>query len=477
MKSAILITLVLLISACHAQNQEAAPASSEGTRRDHGVLPNVILQVPISFGETQTEIVLRDGEQPDDVAREFCEKHNIDVANSAQLVAELEKRLPPLVTSVPLTLQGGLVVNLRVYQGWNIKDTVKAFMAKHSLTEADGEAVYAEVQRNMPLVTLQVQGPDGQTIDPPLRLLNGQSPDVVSLEYCYTHDLDIPTYAHELNKALRSRVPDALREAYAPLRKVMLVIPFETADGIQRTPFYEDDVPASFSEKLCTQFNGGEGCYDRVLNYVNTQITTTNQKQTTAPEIEDTKVADEQGTKTEADTVQPEEPAGDVNEAPENKAAVEEEESAPAKEEIVPEQQTPVETQSDKATSTQEGTVHASVDDSNAASPLDEVRTLLRPTLDEVRKLLRPAWDPVYEAIGSPKSIPSDPLFLVVPVFAIIGLLLGLSSSSSGKTSKSPKASTSAATTKETDGTKTSKGTSSRKRSSTPSTKSKSKKN
>ena len=142
------------------------------------------------------------------------------------------------------------MVNLRVYQGWNIKDTVKAFMAKHSLTEADGEAVYAEVQRNMPLVTLQVQGPDGQTIEPPLRLLNGQSPDVVSLEYCYTHDLDIPTYAHELNKALRSRVPDALREAYAPLRKVMLVIPFETADGIQRTPFYEDDVPASFSRNF-----------------------------------------------------------------------------------------------------------------------------------------------------------------------------------------------------------------------------------
>ena len=163
------------------------------------------------------------------------------------------------------------------------------------MSEADGEAVYAEVQKNMPLVTLQVQGPDGQTIEPPLRLLNGQSPDVVSLEYCYTHDLDIPTYAHELNKALRSRVPDALREAYAPLRKVMLVIPFETANGVQRTPFYEDDVPASFSEKLCTQFNGGEGCYDRVLNYVNTQITTTNQKQTKATEIEDTKVADEQG--------------------------------------------------------------------------------------------------------------------------------------------------------------------------------------
>ena len=200
-----------------------------------------------------------------------------------------------------------------------------------------------------------------------------------------------------------------------------------------------------------------------MLNYVNTQITTTNQKQTKATEIEDTKVADEQGTKTEADTVQPEEPAGDVNEAPENKAAVEEEESAPAKEEIVPEQQTPVETQSDKATSTQEGTVHASVDDSTAASPLDEVRTLLRPTLDEVRKLLRPAWDPVYEAIGSPKSIPSDPLFLVVPVFAIIGLLLGLSTSGSGKVSKSPKASTSTATAKEADGIKSSKGTSSRK--------------
>ena len=115
------------------------------------------------------------------------------------------------------------------------------------------------------------------------------------------------------------------------------------------------------------------------------------------------------------------------NEALENKAAVEEKEAAPTKEEIVPEQQTPVEKQSDTTTSAQEGTVHASVDDSTAASPLDEARTLLRP-----------AWDSVYEAIGSPKSIPSDPLFLVVPVFAIIGLFLGLSSSS-GKPAKVPR--------------------------------------
>ena len=106
MKSAILITLVLLISACHAQNQEAAPASSEGTRRDHGVLPIVILQVPISFGETQTEIVLRDGEQPDDVAREFWEKHNIDVANSAQLVAELEKETSAFGNLSPVDVAG-----------------------------------------------------------------------------------------------------------------------------------------------------------------------------------------------------------------------------------------------------------------------------------------------------------------------------------------------------------------------------------
>ena len=469
MKSVTLITFALLLSACHAQNQEAAPASSEGTRRDHGVLPNVILQVPISFGETQTELVLREGEQPDDVAREFCEKHNIDVANSAQLVAELEKRLPPLVTSIPLTLQGGLVVNLRVYQGWNIRNTVNAFMEKHSLTEADGEKVYTEVQKNMPLVTLQVQGPDGQTIDPPLRLLNGQSPDVVSLEYCYTHNLDIPTYAHELNKALRARVPDALREAYAPLRKVMLVIPFETANGVQRTPFYEDDVPATFSETLCAQFKGGEGCYDRVLNYVNTQIGSINTKETNPAEAEATKASDQQEEETATDEVQR---AEEASEAPEKEIAAKEEEAAPEKEEATPEK---VEKETVETASTQEGTVHASVDDSTATSPLDDVRTLLRPALDDVRTLLRPAWDHIYEAIGSPKSIPSDPLFLVVPVFAIIGLLLGLSTSGSSKVSKSPKASTSTVAAKQADDVKSAKGASSRKRSSTPSTKSKSK--
>ena len=89
-----------------------------------------------------------------------------------------------------------------------------------------------------------------KTNDPPLQLLNGQSPEVVSLEYCYTHKLDIPSYAHELNKELRSRVPEELKNSYPPLRKVMLVIPFETANGIQRTPFYETDIPAKFSENL-----------------------------------------------------------------------------------------------------------------------------------------------------------------------------------------------------------------------------------
>merc|ERR1711991_414066 len=64
-----------------------------------------------------------------------------------------------------------------------------------------------------------------------------------------------------------------------PLRKVMLVIPFETANGIQRTPFYETDIPAKFSENLCTQFNGGDGCYDRVLEYVNTQIAVVTNKE------------------------------------------------------------------------------------------------------------------------------------------------------------------------------------------------------
>eukprot|EP00942_MAST-04A_sp_MAST-4A-sp1_P014425 g14425.t1 len=199
------------------------------------------------------------------------------------------------------------MVNLKIYQGWDIRKTIDAFKAKYGLSEDDGQTIYEEVQKNMPLVTLQVQGPDGKTIDPPLQLLNGQSPDVVSLEYCYTHKLDIPSYAHELNKELRSRVPEELKNSYPPLRKVMLVIPFETANGIQRTPFYETDIPAKFSENLskfsenlCTQFNGGDGCYDRVLDYVNTQIgvVTNKEEQATA---QATKAAAETASETNND--------------------------------------------------------------------------------------------------------------------------------------------------------------------------------
>jgi chemotaxis protein histidine kinase CheA len=480
----LLLGIVALISTCCAQNEggEAAAAATDGPkapRRDHGVPPNVIIQVPISFGETQTEIVLHENEQPDDAAREFCVKHNIDVSNSAQLVSELEKRLPPLVASVPLSLGNGVTVNLKVYQGWSIRETVDAFRNRHELSENDGEAIYTEIQKNMPLVTLQVQGPDGATIDPPLRLLNGQSPDVVSLEYCYTHNLDIPTYAHELNKALRARVPEELQASYPPLRKVMLVIPFETADGVQRTPFYENDVPASFSENLCTQFNGGEGCYDRVLNYVNSQINAVNNnRQATKSEAKDNAAAQKQQEEEEqaaaAKKAQEEKEQADAAAAAAKKAQEEKEQAdaaaaAAKKAQEKKEQEKKAQT---RTKTTSKRTISATTDDSNAKGedPLDQVRAMLRPT-----------WESVYEAMGSPEAVPSDPLFLVVPVFAVIGLLLGVSTSSGGKNSSAKKKvatdSNAAAAEKSDDKKSTKSGNSSRsKRSSTPSSRGRAKK-
>ena len=473
----------LLISNCQAQNEgnEASTTTeevAEPPRRDHGVSPVVILQVPISFGETQTEIRLHENEQPEDAAREFCVTHKIDVSNAAQLVGELEKRLPPLVVSIPLSLGEGNIVNLKIYQGWDIRKTIDAFKAKYGLSDNDGQTIYEEVQKNMPLVTLQVQGPDGKTIDPPLQLLNGQSPDVVSLEYCYTHKLDIPSYAHELNKELRSRVPEELRNSYPPLRKVMLVIPFETANGIQRTPFYETDIPAKFSENLCTQFNGGDGCYDRVLDYVNTQIgvVTNKEEQATA---QATEAAAEAASETNNDAEAKEKAAAKEAAAAAAKAKADAE-AAAIKEQAEKEQAAAAKAAAEKKEATlaakaakeaSKTTIHATTDDSNVKG---------EPPLDQLRTMLQPTWDKVYKAMGSPKAIPSDPLFLVVPAFAIIGLILGATTSGGGKSStKASKTSATKNTTEEKDNDKkTSKSSSTRsKRSSTPSARGKSKRN
>ena len=115
--------------------------------------------------------------------------------------------------------------------------------------------------------------------------------------------------------------------------------------------------------------------------------------------------------------------------------------------------------------------IHATTDDSNVKG---------EPPLDQLRTMLQPTWDKVYKAMGSPKAIPSDPLFLVVPAFAIIGLILGATTSGGGKSStKASKTSATKNTTKEKDNdTKTSKSSSTRsKRSSTPSARGKSKRN
>ena len=118
--------------------------------------------------------------------------------------------------------------------------------------------LFENVDARMPLVTLTITGGEGKSIEPPLKFLKGQNPDIVALEYCFEHGLDVQETVHVISQEIRSRVPEELAKTYSPIRKVKFIVPFKIGDEIKRTPFYENDVPSEFSKLLCAKFQSGD---------------------------------------------------------------------------------------------------------------------------------------------------------------------------------------------------------------------------
>ena len=233
--------------------------------------PLVQLRLPLL--SSSAELTLRRGEQPEDVARNFCTANNIHLAKVPSIVAEIEKKLPRLVATLPLDMKdGGTPLSLKFYDGWNITETVDSFVKTHGFNDAEHGALMTQAQAIMPLVTLWIQGDaTGTLVEPPLTFLNGDhDPDIVAVNYCLKNRLDVTQSAHRLSQEIRNRLPPDIAKTFAPVRKVLFVVPMHVNDDqVAMAPFFENDVPSDFSTTVCSRFSNSEGCYDSILQFIN----------------------------------------------------------------------------------------------------------------------------------------------------------------------------------------------------------------
>ena len=130
MKTPVLLLLIAWAAAVFGEGENAVSTP------DTDASASPILKVPIQVSGTDTALVLHANEQPEEIVREFCAKHGADLSNVETLVQELEKRLPPVIATLPLNLDGS-EINLKLYEGWDAREAVQAFVQKHSLGQKE----------------------------------------------------------------------------------------------------------------------------------------------------------------------------------------------------------------------------------------------------------------------------------------------------------------------------------------------------
>lgn len=482
MKTPVLFLLIAWAAAVFGEGENAV--STPDT--DASVSP--ILKIPIQANGIQTALELYANEQPEVVVREFCVKHKIDLSNVQTLVQELEKRLPPVIVSLPLNLGGGSTINLKLYEGWNIREAVEAFVLKHGLGQKEFDLILENLQQSMTLVTLNIRGSDGNLLEPPLKLMNGQSPDIVVLDYCAQHNLDITVYAHQISEEIRKQGPPEITRVYGPARRVLFLVPFQVDEGqTLRSAFYENDVPHEFSAKLCTQFKSGEGCYERILGFVTAKLSevtnvspqkanddaraaqpitptlpgegagtapteagvveeaspesTQTMEETPLPEHADpveqadpssgSKVSETETTKEAplSEQADPSEPADQVDPSSDPKVSENgRTEEAPLSEEADPVGQAD---SSDPKVSGESVQKNSAEKASQPGDKADEYSS--KSPIDSLRDTLRPAFESVVASLP-PDSLPTnDPLIVLVPICAIFGIVFSFIGGSSKK--------------------------------------------
>ena len=169
-----LLALALLTAPALAQTEEVvtdAPADAPMDVSDLPALP--ILEIPLYVGTTRADFGVYEGENLNDAAEKFGVAHALSPESLASLKDEVARRLlsiteainanraqsadaKQLLFEVPMELESGEVVNLRLYEGDVLLEAVKKFAEQQSIPEDFVPHLFEEVKKK-----ITKQGADG----------------------------------------------------------------------------------------------------------------------------------------------------------------------------------------------------------------------------------------------------------------------------------------------------------------------------
>ena len=161
-----LLALTLLTAPALAQTEEEvtdAPAGAPDVS-DLPALP--ILEIPLYVDRTRADFALYEGDNLNDAAEKFGVTHDLAPEALATLKGEVARRLlsiteainanraqsadaKQLLFEVPMELESGEVVNLRLYEGDVLLEAVKKFAEQQSIPEDFVPHLFEEVKKKI----------------------------------------------------------------------------------------------------------------------------------------------------------------------------------------------------------------------------------------------------------------------------------------------------------------------------------------
>jgi hypothetical protein len=162
-----LLALALLTAPALAQTEEVvtdAPADAPMDVSDLPALP--ILEIPLYVGTTRADFAVYEGENLNDAAEKFGVAHALSPESLASLKDEVARRLlsiteainanraqsadaKQLLFEVPMELESGEVVNLRLYEGDVLLEKVRQFAQQQSIPEDFVPHLFEEVKKKI----------------------------------------------------------------------------------------------------------------------------------------------------------------------------------------------------------------------------------------------------------------------------------------------------------------------------------------
>ena len=172
-----LLAIALLTAPALAQTEEVAtdaPANASPDVSDLPALP--ILEIPLYVDRTRADFAVHEGENLNDAAEKFGVAHDLSPESLATLKDEVARRLlsitqaintnraqsadaKQLLFEVPMELESGEVVNLRLYEGDVLLEAVTNFAEQQSIPKDFVPHLFEEVKKK-----ITKQGADGVAI-------------------------------------------------------------------------------------------------------------------------------------------------------------------------------------------------------------------------------------------------------------------------------------------------------------------------